>query len=389
MSSQPASEKTSGEARVQIMTNSNVRYEGILYRINPTEKTIALKNVRSFGTEDRVSDKVVPSSNIIYEFIVFRSSEIKDLMVFNNEQAQGEGQSVKASSEPNPVQESKVEQPQAAPETTKSVQKEKAQESKPVKKEAQALTTTDKETEKAKQRLESAKGTETVEVPAKDLAPKETEKVVNEAPRSNRREKVEVIQQKGAFNFDDMIKKLGEFEKARTEKKVAANEKKYESSDFFDSISTSVTNPEKRPREEFQDRRSTQETFGNGFRPNYAPHHSGNRRGQYRGRGRPRNHEEHRQVEENRGYRGRGQQYYGRGDSNQEYRHREYNNRGGFQDRGPKREEFEQDRYHEEPGKREYQMRGSRPDFRKQKTAPNKEPGQGSNFVWVKKDDKN
>ena len=41
------------EQPVRIITYSNIRFEGTLYQINPKEKTIALKNVKNYGTEDR------------------------------------------------------------------------------------------------------------------------------------------------------------------------------------------------------------------------------------------------------------------------------------------------------------------------------------------------
>lgn len=61
------------ESRVRIITHSNLRFEGVIYQINKNEKTIALKDVRNFGTEEREVEKFVPPSNMIYDFLVFKS----------------------------------------------------------------------------------------------------------------------------------------------------------------------------------------------------------------------------------------------------------------------------------------------------------------------------
>lgn len=58
-------------------------YVGTLHEINSEESTVSLENVRSFGTEGRKGkpDEEIPASDQVYEYIVFRGSDVKDLRI--------------------------------------------------------------------------------------------------------------------------------------------------------------------------------------------------------------------------------------------------------------------------------------------------------------------
>lgn len=58
-------------------------YSGTLHSINSDDSTVSLENVRSFGTEHRKTDpeEFVPASEQLYEYIVFRGTDVKDLRI--------------------------------------------------------------------------------------------------------------------------------------------------------------------------------------------------------------------------------------------------------------------------------------------------------------------
>lgn len=70
-------------SRITLISQVDVRYDGVLFSINSKEASIVLREVKCHGTEDRVSDpakKVAPSS-VSMPFVSFPGQDIKDLYV--------------------------------------------------------------------------------------------------------------------------------------------------------------------------------------------------------------------------------------------------------------------------------------------------------------------
>ncbi|XP_074028128.1 LSM14 family protein trailer hitch isoform X2 [Leptinotarsa decemlineata] len=71
-------------SKISLISKADIRYEGRLFTVDPQECTIALASVRSFGTEDRDTPYPVPAQNQVYDYILFRGSDIKDIQVIGN-----------------------------------------------------------------------------------------------------------------------------------------------------------------------------------------------------------------------------------------------------------------------------------------------------------------
>ncbi|KAF7991057.1 hypothetical protein HCN44_002619 [Aphidius gifuensis] len=64
-----------------------IRYQGTLVAFDAQKNTIALMNVLSFGTENRDTQFPVVPQNQVYEYILFRASDIRDIRVMTVQQA--------------------------------------------------------------------------------------------------------------------------------------------------------------------------------------------------------------------------------------------------------------------------------------------------------------
>jgi protein LSM14 len=69
-------------SRISLISNSDIRYVGTLVEINSENATVALENVMSYGTEERrTGDDAYGPSTSLYDYILFRGSDVKDLRI--------------------------------------------------------------------------------------------------------------------------------------------------------------------------------------------------------------------------------------------------------------------------------------------------------------------
>lgn len=70
-------------SKISLISKADVRYVGILCEVNLNEQTVALNNVRCFGTEGRKQNPAeeLPPTSMVYDYIVFRASDVKDIVV--------------------------------------------------------------------------------------------------------------------------------------------------------------------------------------------------------------------------------------------------------------------------------------------------------------------
>ncbi|XP_010626240.1 protein LSM14 homolog B [Fukomys damarensis] len=68
-------------SKISLITKTQTRYKGILCTIDADSCTVGLAKVRFLGTEDRPTDRPSRPREEVYEYVVFRGCDTKDLAV--------------------------------------------------------------------------------------------------------------------------------------------------------------------------------------------------------------------------------------------------------------------------------------------------------------------
>ncbi|CAD8109840.1 unnamed protein product [Paramecium sonneborni] len=195
-------------SKVSIITKSEIRYEGTIYQINPQQQTIALKDVRSFGTEGRRPDHEIPPNQQSYDILVFKAAEIKGFKTLE----ENKPEEIKLE---NVKQENQSQQPQIFQPPQNIEQIEQQQDSRA--------------------------------------------QLQNNYPQ-NQQTKTNGTNPR-AFNFEEMLQKANEIEKIKKQEVKP----KYNPTSFFDSLSTSTQKQERITQQRNQNQIDT-DTFGNFYK---------------------------------------------------------------------------------------------------------------------------
>lgn len=257
--------------KISLISHQDIRYDGTLFSINQNESSIALKDVRVFGTEDRVTDpaKKVAPSNAPIPFVTFPGSEIKDLYVHEAAAAEAAGDlPTPPNKAPQPAAASRVE---SKSRNNRNDTKVTAPPQPPSSREDRQKADGNRQHHQHNQQ-QSAATTKVASAPSRESKPATQSSVgtgshllrLRERKASGNHDVIEATT--GEFNFEEGIKS---FHKDEVSKEVnveeTAGNKKYIKDDFFDNLSNDVTEKGEGRKTRLtasEERQLNQDTFG-------------------------------------------------------------------------------------------------------------------------------
>ena len=222
---------------VSLISKSSIRYEGTVFSVDEANASITLKGVRVFGTEDRQVEKFIPPSDKVFDYIVFKKANIKEMTMKELKSeiddpailAMGEGREAaeEVKEEPKPKEKEEVkEQEQEQPKETKIAPRRPY----------------NNRQNQSRNKYYHRNGPHPGDANyLKDRHTKATDKKEEE--------------EQGEFDY---VTATNKFEEEKEQAKETITEVHYNKSDFFDTLTTDTT----RTNERFLDRSINNETFG-------------------------------------------------------------------------------------------------------------------------------
>lgn len=258
-------------SRISLISQQDVRYDGVLFSINAKESAIVLRDVRCLGTEDRNSAAPVPADDTILPFVSFPGAEIKDLYVHeaNEPPAVPEPAPESAPMPPAPPANARTAPKASAPKAeTKSAPKPPAPEQEKKRSENSRPTANNRQP-----RSHAGTGEHLLRLREKRAGGGDMDKDTSE---------FDFASGLSAFNKNEVLAHIAEESPAET----ATGQ--YNKDNFFDTLSCDVLEAEAGRRTRmtsYEERKLNQDTFGATALQNIHYHRHRGGRG-YRGRGR-------------------------------------------------------------------------------------------------------
>lgn len=293
-------------SRISLITQQDIRYEGVLFSINQNESSIVLRDVRYFGTEDRPAAKKMPKNDAVLAFVSFPGNEIKDLYVHEGDDDAGGEQQAQQTSETPPPPPPAQSGPPAVPDIKKAPRQQQQQ--------------SQQQHQRGNNNRNNAKKASAVGTGAHLLHLRE---------RTNNGAGGGLQKAEGEFDFEGGLtsfKKEEVLAEVASEQSGVQVESCYKKDNFFDMLSSSSLDDQSGVRRERltagQERVLNQDTFGAiALQQNNRYRHGGRGRGRGGGRG---------------GGRGRGHRGSGHHNRNNNYNNNAHNNSNNHrQNRNP------------------------------------------------------
>lgn len=289
-------------SRISLISQQDVRYDGILFSINANESSLVLRDVKSFGTEERTTDKFIPPSTNVIPYVSFPGAEIKDLFVHESNEvppaatatSKQTTSSQPQASLPPPPSSSHVAPPPVPSATSTNMSGHKSESSRDVDQVEKKENYNNFQRGKPHQRNSAGVGTgeHLLRLKIRRDHPNASNASTNNATNVKAAGEFDFMSNLQSFNKAEVLAKVAEESTNSANPPIVVGH--YEKDDFFDTLSCDVLDGENNRRTRMtpsEERALNQDTFGAYAvqKRYYNYHHRGGRggggHGQYHHRG--------------------------------------------------------------------------------------------------------